>query len=60
MEKLYTRSDTIKFVRNSEELKELGKSGEFLPEYCFNSKGELLPEEEIMSAERDLEIKTDC
>ncbi|EDF5379006.1 hypothetical protein GB816_22895 [Salmonella enterica] len=60
VEKLYTRNDTVKLTRNSEELKEFADSGEFLPEYCFNSKGELLSEKEIMSIKRDIEIKTDC
>ncbi|ECI5363933.1 hypothetical protein L1O59_000943 [Salmonella enterica] len=60
VEKLYIRNDTVKLTRNSEKLKEFGESGEFLPEYCFNSKGELLSEKEIMSIKRDSEIKTDC
>ncbi|ELK8447596.1 hypothetical protein Q6S53_003305 [Salmonella enterica] len=60
MEKPYTRSDTIKFVRNSEKLKQFGNSGDFLQEHCFNSKGELLTEKEILRAERESEIKTDC
>ncbi len=60
VEKLYITNDTVKLTQNSEELKEFADSGEFLPEYCFSSKGELLSEKEIMSIKRDLEIKTDC
>ncbi|HHA3474794.1 TPA: hypothetical protein ACODLE_001580 [Salmonella enterica subsp. enterica serovar Infantis] len=59
-EKLYTRNNTVKLTRNSEKLKEFAKSGELLPEHCFNSKGELLTEKEMLSAERESEIKTDC
>ncbi|HFW4211928.1 TPA: hypothetical protein ACIBOM_005091 [Salmonella enterica subsp. enterica serovar Reading] len=59
-EKMYIINDTVKLTRNSEKLKEFAKSGELLPEYCFNSKGELLTEKEMLNAERDLEIKTDC
>lgn len=60
VEKLYITNDTVKLTQNSEKLKEFAASGEFLPEYCFNSKGELLSEKEIMSIKSDLEIKTDC
>ncbi|ECE9303308.1 hypothetical protein EWZ31_04575 [Salmonella enterica subsp. enterica serovar Enteritidis] len=60
VEKLYISNDTVKLTQNSEELKEFADSGEFLPEYCFNSKGELLSDKEIMSIKRDSEIKTDC
>ncbi|OIN19809.1 hypothetical protein AO411_2018775 [Salmonella enterica subsp. enterica serovar Sarajane] len=61
MNKFFYRGDTEKLVdKSAETLKEFSQSGEYLPDYCFSSDGELLPEKEILSAEKNMQIKTDC
>ncbi|EGM5674406.1 hypothetical protein KS573_003000 [Salmonella enterica] len=61
MNKFFYRGDTEKLVdKSAGDLKEFSQSGEYLPDYCFSSDGELLSEKEILRAERNMQIKTDC
>ncbi|EKS0215921.1 hypothetical protein QA131_002785 [Salmonella enterica] len=61
MNKVFYRGDTEKLVdKSAGTLKEFSQGGEYLPDYCFSSDGELLSEKEILRAERNMQIKTDC
>ncbi|EHT8878589.1 hypothetical protein M4879_004582 [Salmonella enterica] len=61
MNKFFYRGDTEKLVdKSAGDLKEFSQSGEYLPDYCFSSDGELLSEKEMLRAERNMQIKTDC
>ncbi|EIO1437862.1 hypothetical protein NK507_003995 [Salmonella enterica] len=61
MNKFFYRGDTEKLVdKSAGDLKEFSQSGEYLPDYCFSSDGELLSKKEMLRAERNMQIKTDC
>ncbi|EFO9572653.1 hypothetical protein HPR01_004514 [Salmonella enterica] len=61
MNKFFYRGDTEKLVdKSAGDLKEFSQSGEYLPDYCFSSDGELLSEKDMLRAERNMQIKTDC
>lgn len=61
MNKIFYRGNTEKLVdKSAGTLKEFSQSGEYLPDYCFSSDGELLSEKELLSTERNMQIKTDC